>query len=277
MILPGEAYQGWKLDPGSAANRFPLSLKGEGNAYSRFRASAPWRTVAAFIVAGVILAALCSCTTEKTNNERGAAISRPQTPALWNFESDPVGTVPGGWLITETNPTETLATWEIVRDSSVGSGSNVLAVTDSVNYNGTYNLAIAEHAPASFGDLDLTVRMRADSGVEDQGGGPIWRCVNCDNYYICRFNPLESNYRVYVVKDGRRRQLQSARIELEAGRWYDIRVVMKGPDIACYLDGRKVLEVSDDTFPAAGMVGLWTKADALTSFDDLTVREIGEN
>ncbi|UCD76568.1 MAG: hypothetical protein JSV91_06510 [Phycisphaerales bacterium] len=233
------------------------------------------RAIAKPIAAGVLAAALCSCATDQSVPDRGVTEDKTHAVALWDFESDVVGEVPGGWLITETNRTETLATWEIVTDSSSTPASHVLALTDSINYDGTYNLAIAEGT--SFCDLDLTVRVRADSGVEDQGGGPIWRCVDRDNYYICRFNPLESNYRVYVVKDGRRKQLGSARTELEAGRWYEIRVVMKGPDIVCHLNGRKLLQVSDGTFPDAGMAGLWTKADAVTSFDNLTVRPIETN
>ncbi|MHC4786747.1 MAG: family 16 glycoside hydrolase, partial [Planctomycetota bacterium] len=126
----------------------------------------------------------------------------------------------------------------------------------------------------SFRDLDLTVRVKAVSGTEDQGGGPIWRCRDRNNYYICRFNPLEGNFRVYVVIDGRRQQLASDRVELTAGRWYKIRVRMEGGDITCWLDGEELLYASDNTFERAGKVGLWTKADAVTSFDDLTVRVV---
>ncbi|MDY7109054.1 MAG: hypothetical protein SYC29_10505 [Planctomycetota bacterium] len=194
----------------------------------------------------------------------------PARATKWTFDETVPGQIPVGWVIDETNPTEALAEWSVIADESAPSSPNAMALTASRNYDGTYNLAIAENT--SYRDLDLTVMVQAVTGIEDQGGGPIWRCLDKDNYYICRFNPLESNHRVYCVKDGRRRQLDSARIELKAGRWYELRVVMIGPDITCYLDGERLLEVTDDTFTEAGNVGLWTKADAVTRFDDLTVR-----
>ena len=192
-----------------------------------------------------------------------------QPSRVWHFDGDATGKVPSGWRITETKPTKALATWKVIRDESASSPKNVFALTHSENYNGNYNLAIAEKT--SFKDIDLSVKVQGDSGEIDQGGGPIWRCRDENNYYICRFNPLEGNYRVYFVKDGRRKELESAKIETKAGTWYTVRVTMIGDRITCYLDGKKLLEVQDDTFKEAGMVGLWTKADAVTRFDDLVV------
>jgi hypothetical protein len=191
---------------------------------------------------------------------------------LWHFDGDFPDRVPPGWSVRQTNPTESLATWEVVADKTAPSKPNVMALTETRNYDGTFNLAIAEDS--SLTDLDLTVRVKAVTGEEDQGGGPIWRCKDEDNYYICRFNPLESNYRVYKVVNGRRRQLDSAIVESRAGRWYTLRVTMLGDQITCYLDGKKVLEATDGTFSGPGMVGLWTKADAVTSFDDLEVKPL---
>jgi hypothetical protein len=192
-----------------------------------------------------------------------------------HFDNEQPGLVPRSWSIRETNPTESLATWQVVGDETAPSPPNVLALTHSENYDGTFNLAIAENA--TFRDLDLTVRVKAVKGEEDQGGGPIWRCKDENNYYICRFNPLESNYRIYKVVEGRRRTLDSAIVELQAGRWYAVGVTMVGDQITCYLNGRRLLEAEDDTFAGSGMVGLWTKADAVTSFDDLVVTSLDKD
>lgn len=230
------------------------------------------KAAAVFAAALIATAMLASC-------ESGAKTDGPTTSGadmvadvLWSFDKNSVGAIPQGWMISQTNPTEQLAQWRIVEDDSLPPHRRVFSLTDSANYNGTYNLAILESF--TFQDLDLTTRVRADAGEEDQGGGPIWRCLDHDNYYICRFNPLESNYRVYYVKEGRRRQLASARLELEAGRWYEIRVTMNGNHIVCYLDGEAMLDVTDDTFARPGMVGFWTKADAVTSFADLAVNTL---
>jgi hypothetical protein len=167
------------------------------------------------------------------------------------------------WTLTETNSAHTPATWTIPPDQLVD-GKPVLALTQSANSGHTFNLAIREGE--QFQDVDLRVKVQAVAGEEDQGGGPIWRVQDAENYYICRFNPLESNYRVYYVKDGRRKQLASAELPTRAGRWYTVRVVMLGDKITCYLDGVPHLEVQDATFSDAGKVGVWTKADAVTSF-----------
>ena len=190
----------------------------------------------------------------------------------WSFDTDALGPEPAGWSIRQTNPSQAMATWQVAVDPTAPSRSRVMALTETQNYDGTFNMAIADGT--SYRDVDLSVRVRAVSGSEDQGGGPVWRCRDENNYYVTRFNPLESNFRVYYVKNGRRKQLQSARIHTEPGTWYTVRVTMIGAQISCYLDGKKLLETTDDTFKDPGMVGLWTKADAVTSFDDLSVRGI---
>ncbi|HQL54910.1 MAG TPA: hypothetical protein PLQ87_09400, partial [Phycisphaerae bacterium] len=192
--------------------------------------------------------------------------------AAWVFDDQAPQRSLSGWRIAATNPTAALATWQVVADPTAPSPPHVFALTKTENYDGTFNLAIAD-GPA-FQNLDLSVKVKAVAGKEDQGGGPIWRCQDENNYYICRFNPLESNFRVYVVANGKRRQLDSVKLELSADRWYEIRVRAVGNQITCYLDGEQKLAAADGTITAAGRVGLWTKADAVTSFDDLTAAPI---
>ena len=121
----------------------------------------------------------------------------------------------------------------------------------------------------------MTVQVLATSGEEDQGGGLVWRAIDANNYYITRWNPLEDNFRVYFVKDGRRKQLASAAATGDISRWHSVRVVVQGSHMDCYLDDDKLLSVDDQTFPGPGAVGLWTKADAATLFDDLHVAPVG--
>jgi|GEM_PF-275522 len=187
----------------------------------------------------------------------------------WDFGSDALGSVPAGWSIRETNPSKGLATWQVIADPSAPSSPNVIGIVRTQNRGSTFNIATADGT--SYKNLDLSVRVKPISGRGDQGGGPVWRCRDENNYYVARFNPLESNFRVYYVKSGRRRQLQSARVHTKPGSWYTVRVTMIGNHIIAYLDGKKLLEATDNTFKDAGMFGLWTKADAATWFDDLHV------
>jgi hypothetical protein len=122
-------------------------------------------------------------------------------------------------------------------------------------------------------NLALEVRVQARSGEIDQGGGPIWRVQDRDNYYICRVNPLESNFRLYKVVGGVRRQLASVKYEPSpVGSWHTIRVMHHGDKLSCSLDGKYKLEVEDTAILNAGGVGVWTKADAVTSFEGFSVR-----
>jgi hypothetical protein len=113
--------------------------------------------------------------------------------------------------------------------------------------------------------------MKAIAGKEDQGGGLVWRAKDAKNYYVARYNPLEDNYRLYKVEKGKRTQLKSANIKPREG-WHTLRVSMKGNVIECYYDGQKFLEAEDGTFSDSGKIGLWTKSDAQTHFDGLTVK-----
>jgi hypothetical protein len=224
------------------------------------------------IALAAVSSALAGCASGPAETETE---TRTGSSVTWDFEQYKEGSVPKGWRITETNPTASKARWEVTTDISAPAGDNVLALTESENYDGTFNLAIAKKT--SFRDLALIVRAKAVSGGEDQGGGPVWRYQDAKNYYTCRFNPLEDNFRVYVVTNGRRRQLGSAQVDVSARRWYEIRVLMEDDEITCWLDGEELLYAADGTIAQAGAIGLWTKADAVTSFDALAVRPLDED
>jgi Domain of Unknown Function (DUF1080) len=182
----------------------------------------------------------------------------PDAPAMrtWNFESDEPGTIANGF-------TNEVGRWEVVSD-----GGNRVLAQKAKNDDATFNVALAEGT--SYKDLDLSVRLRAVAGEVDQGGGLIWRARDKDNYYIARYNPLEDNFRVYKVEGGKRTQFQSAKLPGD-NAWHTLRVTMTGTRITCYLDGKKYLEAEDASFSEAGKIGLWSKADAQSYFDDLTV------
>jgi len=197
----------------------------------------------------------------------GAAPQEPDARG-WTFDAMPAGS-PHGWTPGFTNTEGARAGWTIEPDEMPMSGPNVLRLR-AESASRVFNLLIA--SDVSLQDVDVRTRLRPDAGREDQGGGVIWRCKDANNYYICRINPLESNYRVYRVVNGKREQLQSVSLPLEAGVWRSIRAKMIGDHVMCFLDGRKLLDVRDGAIRGAGTVGLWTKADASSSFDNVAVR-----
>jgi len=212
------------------------------------------------LAAAVSAMFLTSCTSGKPPDEGAKA---------WSFNEDKAGVVPEGWQPAETRGEGTPATWAVVQDAAAPGAPHVVAITKNRNYGGTFNLLMA--GGTRYRDATIQVRVKAVAGKEDQGGGPVWRARDADNYYIARWNPLENNFRVYFVKDGRRKQLESATVNTDAAAWHTIRIVHQGTRIEARFDGKILFEVEDATFAEAGRVGLWVKADGLTAFDDLTV------
>jgi hypothetical protein len=177
----------------------------------------------------------------------------------WNFDADKVGEIAKGF-------TNEVGKWEVVADDTAPSKPNVLAQL-AKSSGAMFNLTLA--GDTKYKDVDITVKMKAITGSTDQGGGIVWRAKDAKNYYVARYNPLEDNYRLYHVVNGQRSELKSADVPRTPG-WHTLRVTMTGDHIECYCDGKKYMDSKDSTFKEPGKIGLWTKADAQTHFDDLT-------
>lgn len=112
-------------------------------------------------------------------------------------------------------------------------------------------------------------------GKVDRACGIVWRYRDENNYYLARANALEDNVCFYYVENGRRREVKGWNGKVMAGQWHELRAEMRGNNVRVYYDGTKVIDASDSRFPAAGEVGVWTKADSRTLFDNLTATPLG--
>ncbi len=184
------------------------------------------------------------------------------TAFLLSLANVPIGQLPPGWVAAMTGEGPG-SVWMVVEDATAP-GGRALAQTSAAGPNKLFNLCVAKKT--SFRDLDLSVSFRAVAGKLDQGGGLVWRYIDAKNYYVARMNPLEDNYRVYKVVAGKRTQLATASLKIDAAKWHILRVVHVGKHIECCLDGKRYLDTNDGTFLKAGKIGLWTKADAQTHF-----------
>jgi len=133
-----------------------------------------------------------------------------------------------------------------------------------------YRFPVAYTGPA-MKDLRVSVRCRPDSGKVDQGCGVIFRVKDADNYYVARANALEDNVRLYHVVKGKRRQFGGWNGKVASGVWHELAAEAKGDHFTVFFNGKKVIDEHDSTFPDAGKFGVWTKADSVIFFDDLTV------
>ncbi len=191
----------------------------------------------------------------------------------WTFDDAPPGAVAPGFTVRQTGViVDPPATWSVAADDEAPSGTQGFGVTASVGANKTYNLAWVEGS--SYGDFSASVMVRAQGGTITRAGGIIFRGKGDQDHYVARWNPVEANFRVYALLGGARVDIASAPLELDESTWHSIRIVVQGDAIECFVDDRQILRTNDKALPAAGMIGLWTKADATTLFDDLVVQPL---
>jgi hypothetical protein len=194
------------------------------------------------------------------------------TPRTVTFTKDDLGKVPAGWTSARTGKGDG-SVWKVTEDATGPGKSGVVLTQTAESPAAVFNLCVLDGVTAA--DVTVTVAFKANAGVKDQGGGVVWRYQDANNYYVARFNPLEDNFRLYHVVSGKRTQIGGKEeLRLKAGEWHTLGVSMAGDRITCTLDGRVEVEATDKTIEKAGRVGLWTKADARTSFDRFEVRPV---
>jgi hypothetical protein len=185
--------------------------------------------------------------------------------ATVNFDDLKTGAPPPGWTATLTGKGE--PKWAVVQDDSAPSKPNVLRQSGQA----TFPICLKEDTQLKDGFVE--VKFKPISGTKDQAGGVIWRCQDANNYYVARANALEDNVTVYYTINGRRTEKQRTSIKVALQQWHTLRVDFHGQHFTVTLDGKIAMEWDDATFNAAGKVGLWTKADSVTLFDDFSYGE----
>ncbi len=195
-----------------------------------------------------------------------------------SFDSGKPGTLPPAWSRAMTHQGGA-PKWEILQDATAPSPPSVLAQTSTDGTGGRFPLAI--YGSAKLKDGEVSVRFKPVSGKVDQAAGVVWRYRDPNSYYIARANALENNVVLYKVEGGRRLSLPpkgtpsktyGVKHKVPSGTWSTLRVTFQGPVFTVYLNGERLFEVDDATFRDAGKVGLWTKADSVTYFDDFEFR-----
>jgi hypothetical protein len=179
-----------------------------------------------------------------------------------NFDDMKSGPPPPGWTATQTG--SGTAKWAVEKDDSAPSKPNVL------KQSGQATFPVCFKNDTNIKDGFVEVRFKPISGKEDQAGGLIWRLQDANNYYVARANALENNVTIYHTINGKRTEKKRAKMQVTSGAWHSLRVDFNGNHFTVTFDGKKALEWDDATFKNAGKVGVWTKADSVTLFDDFT-------
>jgi hypothetical protein len=179
-----------------------------------------------------------------------------------NFDTSAVGSLPPGWVAGVTGKGS--PKWAIEADSSATTGPNVLKQSGS----GTFPWCVKKNV--SLADGAIEVKFKPIAGKEDAAGGLVWRWKDGDNYYVARANALENNVSLYYTANGRRNTIKYVDAPVAKNQWHTLRVQFSGKHITVGLDGKQYIEADDAHISGAGAVGVWTKADSVTAFDDFS-------
>jgi hypothetical protein len=189
-----------------------------------------------------------------------------------NFDDMKPGATPAGWTTTQTGSGS--AKWSVEKDDSAPSKPNVL------KQSGQATFPVCFKNDTNLKDGFVEVKFKPVAGKEDQAGGVIWRVRDSNNYYIARANALENNVVLYKTVNGKRSPLDivgrkggyGVKETVASGQWHTLRVEFAGNKFSLLFNGKKLFDVEDTTFTEAGKVGVWTKADSVTLFDDFIFR-----
>jgi hypothetical protein len=187
-----------------------------------------------------------------------------------SFESTRIGVVPEGWTATLTGSGD--PKWTVESDETAPSKSKVLKQSGRA----TYPLLLKNHT--SIKDGFVEVKFKAIAGSQDRAAGIVWRAKDANNYYVTRANALEDNVVLYKTVNGVRSPLDivgrkggyGIDVSVPADTWHCLRIDFKASRFRVSFNGKQLFEVEDSTFTDAGQVGLWTKADSVTLFDQIT-------
>jgi 3-keto-disaccharide hydrolase len=199
----------------------------------------------------------------------GRAAAAPSQPVAasqlgatlrWTFDADPVGGLPRGAIVFS-------GTWAVRAEADAPSHRRALCQTGAA----TFPALVLDNAV--FTNVVLSAQFKAISGRDDRAAGLIFRVQNKGNYYILRANALEDNVNIYIYAGGVRRPLKEGSASVPSGRWQTLRAEAVGPRIRGFLNDKLVVEVTDRTY-TSGKIGLWTKADSVTCFDDVEAKSL---
>ena len=179
-----------------------------------------------------------------------------------NFDKEKAGSLPAGWSCGVTGKGS--MRWTVDADPSAPSAPNVLRQSGS----GAFPWCMKKGTSVVDGFVE--VKFKSEKGQQDQAGGVIWRGKDGDNYYVARANALEDNVSLYYTTNGKRNTIKYVNAPVPRNVWHTLRVEFAGKKIKVVLDGKTYIEEQDDHISGAGTVGVWTKADSVTAFDDFS-------
>jgi hypothetical protein len=191
-----------------------------------------------------------------------ALIAAPALADTVDFDRDAVGAPPASWQCGTTGRGS--PRWAVEADASAPSKPNVLKQSGNATFPWCAKTDVA------IADGFVEVKFKPIQGREDQAGGVVWRWKDGDNYYVARANALENNVSLYHTTRGSRHTIKYVAAPVASNQWHTLRAEFVGKHVTVSLDGKRYIDAQDEHIAGAGGVGVWTKADSVTAFDDFS-------
>jgi len=193
-----------------------------------------------------------------------------QGTTMISLEKMTVGGPPAGFDFARTGQGGP-GQWAVVSDASANGGR---AIEQTSTERTDYRFPLAIYTAVLAKNADVSVRFKSVAGKVDQAAGVAVRLSDADNYYVVRANALEDNVRFYRVVKGRREELKGANLKVTSNEWHTLGLKGEGDRFTVTYDGKELFTAADPTFTGAGKVALWTKADSVTRFDRIEIKQL---
>jgi hypothetical protein len=228
--------------------------------------------LSSLVLPALVAVALASSGCGAPPAPRTADASTPQLPLASGpvtaaFDNDPVDQAPSGFTVHTIGPGRP-SQWLVKKVADAPSGGQVLMQCDDDDINNRFPCVLS--TAGRYGDVHVEVKGKGIAGNRDRSFGVIARAIDEKNYYVARCNTVNENVRLYVLIDGKRTELAEWEGSAAPGVWHHLALDVKGDHLTVFFNGKKIIEKQDGTLPGAGRVGLWTKAEAVSQFDDFS-------
>lgn len=210
----------------------------------------------------------------KSTVRTGALISEktdgevPGKEILLDFDHFETGPVPNDFLPVLSGEGKAV-NWEIRSEPTARSSPNILALISTEEGNVHFPLLLYNKFTAK--NAEIRAYFKAVSGKIDQAAEIIARYQDEKHFYVVQASAFENKVQLSKVVGDARQLINSANAPVTSGKWHEIQLSVHDTHFQVCFDGTPLFEAEDDTYQRAGKVGVATKSDGVTVFDDLRI------
>lgn len=237
------------------------------------------RLILALALLTVMLLAMLQCTKSTTGTKNIAVdVSKEEVGG----ESSKFLSVVGNWVIVDDGGKRVMAVdgrqWQkgqpaggLAEKARAIYGARHEEFIDNVKAFAYFPYAVAKDIE-EFHDGEISMRFKLVAGQLDQCAGILFNLKPNGDYLAVRFNGKENNVVLWTFNQGKRSFVKkgSEDVPLAMNQWHTLLISVKGTNLQASLNGKHLLDYTLAA-PVSGKVGLWSKTDSVSYFDDFSV------